>query len=160
MELSFSCKILTCFWRCDKPEKQLSETLSYFPEIGGTGAAVWVQKEPKARSQRQICLLDFESPTPSCFSCIPPGYTETQNNGAEIHFAASRREFLTQTGHDICLNAERLPVLSSDCYLLVTLLAAHTDLKNKPSFLILQLNPTEQINSVPQTLKTYQPPGS
>lgn len=65
-----------------------------------------------------------------------------------------------QTGHDIRLNAERLLVISTDSYLLVTVPAAHTHLKNKHSFLILQLNPTEQINGVPQTLKTYKSPGS
>lgn len=67
---------------------------------------------------------------------MPPGYTETQNNEAEIYLEASRREFPTQTGYDIYLHAERLPVLYSDSYLLVTVPAAHTDLKNKHSSLI------------------------
>lgn len=131
-----------------------------FLKSGGTGAVVWVQKELKARSQRQVCLLAFESPTTSCFSCMPPGYIQTQNNEAEIHLAASRREFPSQIGHKICLNAERLPVFYSDCYLLVTVPAAHTNLKNKHSFLTMQLNPTEQIDDIPQTLKPDNPPVS
>lgn len=67
---------------------------------------------------------------------MPPGYIETQNNEAEIHLAASRRQFPTQTRYNMYLHAERLPVLYSDSYLLVTVhTAAHTDLKNKHSFL-------------------------
>lgn len=155
MALSFSSKILTWFWRCGKHEKQLSEMLSYryFPESGGTGTAMWVQKEPKAGSQRQVCLLNFESPITSCFSCTLPEYIETQGKEAEIHLAASRREFSTHTAHDIYLNAERLHVLYSDSYLLVTVPAAHTGLKNKHSFLTLWPIPTEKINSIWQTLK-------